>query len=356
VLAALAAWNAALPAAWAAHPYQPYRDIDFGNRVQVDHHPAVWFHRDASHIAYLVDIAQKHLKDCRLSRFRDVIAELKKDQAWQARQYDKWSKEVAKAKAALPAQEAEASTLRRRAMRLIPPATSSEMELAAKAEMRVEDLQRTIEEGSKHAELLLQDSNSLASIIVWLEKTKVDCRGRPEAPPPPPAPPPRLTEPEEILDPNCPAEMIDEINRARTNPTGYADRWRGGGREAIDFLRNQPAVPELDPNNPLMEAAGRHAADPGANGHTGTDGSRPMQRIRQAGLFSTMTAELMAPQRDPQAAVRALIEDHSSPTRAHRNDLFNPNFTLIGVGCPPGDRPGGFIVIDLSNPPLKRDD
>lgn len=156
-------------------------------------------------------------------------------------------------------------------------------------------------------------------------------------------------------DPNCPIEVIEEINRARTNPQAYADAWPHGDQESLDFLRRQTALLPVDPNQPLEDAAERLANDPNAVDHTGSDGSRPMQRIHDAGLFSTITAEVIAKeQRTPEDAVHQLITDLGNPTKPHRSDLFNPNFTLIGVACAL-DRPHPVIVIDLSNPPMKRE-
>ncbi len=154
------------------------------------------------------------------------------------------------------------------------------------------------------------------------------------------------------------AAVLAEINAARTNPAAYAAAWRGVDRVSRDFLEHQPKLAALAASPELTRAAARHAADQGPGGltgHTGTDGSRPMQRIHEAGLFSTITAEVISVSEASAAGVvHQLIVDAGDPNHPHRADLFNPTLTLAGIGCAQDRRYGTITVIDLSNPAMAR--
>jgi hypothetical protein len=157
------------------------------------------------------------------------------------------------------------------------------------------------------------------------------------------------------------ADVLDHINNARRNPAEFAKLLPpapGAASEAADQLRRREPAPALTWDDRLAAAARKHAADQGAKGghdHVGSDGSRPMERMRREGVWSMLTAEEMSlGQTSAKGVVIQLIIDEGSPTRAHRADLLNPLFTLGGVGCAPHTTYRMVCVIDLSGRPMER--
>ncbi len=157
--------------------------------------------------------------------------------------------------------------------------------------------------------------------------------------------------------------LLKAMNDIRRDPPSYAGFLRQTLGvplgEATAFLRSQPPVPALAFHPALMRSAERHVGDIGPTGsisHTGSDGSGPLARVQREGLFvMTAAEEISVGQTTAIGALNILIIDPSSPTRAHRTDLFDPKLVLAGVACGPHARFGTACVIDLSGPPLVRD-
>jgi uncharacterized protein YkwD len=156
------------------------------------------------------------------------------------------------------------------------------------------------------------------------------------------------------------AEVIEQINFARTRPGDYADLLRklpgtAATKDAIGLLDSRMPAAPLTLNAGLTAAAVRHATDLGPNGglgHLGSDGSNPGDRMRHEGVFSSITAEeLSLGQGSARDVVRQLIVDDGVPTRGHRMDLLDPMLRLAGVGCAPHKLHHVICVIDLASPP-----
>ena len=94
-----------------------------------------------------------------------------------------------------------------------------------------------------------------------------------------------------------------------------------------------PALASLDAA--LAAAAAEHATDLGASGstdHTGADGSGPRERIERHGAWEkTLGENLSFGCRAPRAVVCQLLIDDGVPTRGHRANILNPDFTTAGV-------------------------
>jgi uncharacterized protein YkwD len=147
--------------------------------------------------------------------------------------------------------------------------------------------------------------------------------------------------------------VLDQINFARTRPQDYAKTLHGpAAGEAVAFLQRQtPLMPlVLDPR--LTTVAQAHALDEGSHGltsHVGTDGSTPAKRMQHAGMWSTMYAEEISLGEGAAAGVvRQLIIDATTPSRAHRIDLFGTLFAFAGVGCGPHTTLHSICVIDMT--------
>lgn len=159
------------------------------------------------------------------------------------------------------------------------------------------------------------------------------------------------------------ADIVAELNAARTDPAAYARKARAlralfnGDRieqpgeidlvtregpaavdEAIAFLEGQAPLPALRDTPGLARAAADHAAEQsrtGAVGHDGADGSSPSDRMRRRGRW-TATGEAIAygPDRAEDVILQLIVDD-GVPDRGHRRILFNPAYTLVGAACAP---------------------
>jgi uncharacterized protein YkwD len=157
--------------------------------------------------------------------------------------------------------------------------------------------------------------------------------------------------------------VLQEINRARTDPAHYTLLSFGFPAAATEvgrsFLRAEPPIAPLEWGDGLSEAAGVQAADQGPEGqdsHVGTDGSRPMQRMQKAGVWSMMEDEVISVgENQPAGVVAQLIIDPPDALHLHRSVLFDPMMKSAGVACGPNARFGVMCVIDFAGAPVPRD-
>jgi len=158
--------------------------------------------------------------------------------------------------------------------------------------------------------------------------------------------------------------VVREVNLARTYPRQYASflkelkQYYNGKRierpgettvltkegvaavkEAIRFLRSVDPVPSLSSSKGLSLAAKDHVSEQGptgATGHTGTDGSQPADRVSRYGTWQETIGENIAYGRSKaREVVMGQIIDDGVPGRGHRDNIFEPDFRVIGVGCGP---------------------
>lgn len=172
--------------------------------------------------------------------------------------------------------------------------------------------------------------------------------------------------------------VLEQTNRARANPSAYADYlelllerfegklmyWPGSSigirtaegpaavREAIIFLRAQTPAPALEWSRGLWRAARDHARDLGASGamgHEGSDGSTMDERMSRYGEWLGTAAEnIDFGNDDPRHVVLSLIIDDGVPNRGHRATIFNASLRVAGVGCGPHPRYRHVCVIDYA--------
>ncbi|MGV8928536.1 MAG: CAP domain-containing protein [Brevundimonas sp.] len=178
------------------------------------------------------------------------------------------------------------------------------------------------------------------------------------------------------LDADLPARIMAEVNEARTDPAGYArkarrlrslmrgDRIERPGEiavvteegvaavnEAIAFLERQSPLAALQASAPIERAASDHAWDQartGAVGHTGSDGSRPSDRLRRDGRWSGTGEVIAYGSERAEDVVLQLIIDDGVPGRGHRRILFSPAYSLIGAACAPHPVWRQVCVLDLA--------
>jgi hypothetical protein len=175
-----------------------------------------------------------------------------------------------------------------------------------------------------------------------------------------------------------PDQVLNELNRARTDPQAYAQSLRelrrhfqgrllhdgveDGGimtfegvaavDEAIAFLERQAPLPALDLADPLIRSAMDQARDQsrsGRIGHTGSDGSSFADRIHRQATWLGEAGEAIA-YGDGGAAevIRQLIVDDGEPDRGHRILLFSPGLRRAGVACAPHPTYDEVCVLDFA--------
>ena len=166
------------------------------------------------------------------------------------------------------------------------------------------------------------------------------------------------------------AEVLAEINFARTRPQAYAQRLRhevAYGRadaysdprdlaEAVDFLMRQSPLPPLARDRRLEAAARDHAERQGASGEEGHGPPGALgRRLRGEGLFAGLTAENISyGPLDAREVVAQLIIDSGVPSRGHRHNIFGRGYQAAGVACVEHRRYGGMCVIDFAGAMVAR--
>jgi len=170
------------------------------------------------------------------------------------------------------------------------------------------------------------------------------------------------------------ADLLAEINFARTHPQDYARRlllqpvsaWEralaepadpGALAEAVEFLERQTPLPPLQPDDDLAAAALEHVAAQGPAGRIGHDGPAGEAfdaRLARHGIAGRTEGENIAygPARAADV-VRELIIDSGVPDRGHRRNFFHPAFAAAGVTCGPHRDYGTMCVIDFASGPAR---
>lgn len=169
--------------------------------------------------------------------------------------------------------------------------------------------------------------------------------------------------------------VLAEVNRARTDPRGYAARLeallprfdgrllhrdgdavpirtREGAsavREAIGVLRRTPSRHALRWSDGLAAAARDHVREQGprgALGHDGGDGSTTEQRVDRHGRWSARLSEnIMYGPATARDVVIGLIVDDGVADRGHRENALDPKVRVAGVACGPHARYGTMCVV-----------
>ncbi len=158
------------------------------------------------------------------------------------------------------------------------------------------------------------------------------------------------------------AGIIEQTNLARANPSAYADKiakWQpyfdgnvlrlpgeiplrtnegvSAVEEAVAVLKATDPVPTLSFADGLSLAAADHVKDQSADGktgHDGTDGSSPSDRVSRYGEWQKTLGENISYGPDTaEKVVMSLIVDDGVSDRGHRENIFNPDFRVMGVAC-----------------------
>jgi uncharacterized protein YkwD len=180
-------------------------------------------------------------------------------------------------------------------------------------------------------------------------------------------------------------EVVNELNLARTAPRSYASYLKEMRKyfhgkelrrpgditiltkegdaavvEAIRFLKNVKSIPPLKRSKGMSRGAHDHVVVQGRSGivgHGTGEGSQPWERISRYGTWKKTVGENIAYGCSrPRDAVISLIIDDGIPGRGHRQNIFNPNFRVIGVAWGPHKIYGTMCVIIFAGEYLEKKD
>lgn len=174
--------------------------------------------------------------------------------------------------------------------------------------------------------------------------------------------------------------LLAQLNAARADPHGYGGGLRqyrtwfhgkvlrypdlpydietqegvGVVDETIAWLGRQAPLGRLQPSPLLARAAAAHLADQersGAEGHAGSDGSSPGDRVRQLGGGDYVAEIISYGSVDAVDAMRQLIVDDGVADRGHREIVYTAELRYAGAACGPHPVYGSMCVIDLGVTP-----
>jgi uncharacterized protein YkwD len=155
-------------------------------------------------------------------------------------------------------------------------------------------------------------------------------------------------------------EVVKELNLARTAPRTYSSYLKDMGRyfhgkelrrpgdvivlkkegdaavvEAIQFLKNVKPIPLLKLSKGMSRGALDHVEVQGRSGtvgHGSDEASQPWERISRYGTWKKTVGENIAYGCSrPRDVVMSLIIDDGIPGRGHRQNIFNPDFRVVGI-------------------------
>lgn len=173
-------------------------------------------------------------------------------------------------------------------------------------------------------------------------------------------------------------ELIFEMNKLRTDPSGYAEKYiaplakkfkgrilyypgdkplktKEGVRalnECVRDLKRARPVKILYPNAGLTKAARDHVKDQsktGGVGHVGSDNSNMKKRIERYGTWNYRIGENIAYGgiSAKQVIIYLLIDDGVNG-RGHRKNMLNPDFKITGVASGKHPGYGAMFVMDFA--------
>ncbi|ERF59387.1 cysteine-rich secretory family protein [Treponema socranskii subsp. socranskii VPI DR56BR1116 = ATCC 35536] len=139
-------------------------------------------------------------------------------------------------------------------------------------------------------------------------------------------------------------DVLDEINKARTNPKEYAEKYlvpyveNGNASEAmkecIIEMKNTKALKALQPSKKLTLAAKEWVNVQGPGGGVGHGNTG--ERIHKQGLYPhTWSENISYGYNDARKIVIQLLEDDKVPGREHRKTILSRAYTHVGIGCGP---------------------
>lgn len=104
--------------------------------------------------------------------------------------------------------------------------------------------------------------------------------------------------------------------------------------EAIQYLKTMKPVRQLNWHQDLFLAAKQHVNDTGPKGlvqHESSDGTTVKERLKKFGKIVTCYGENLSFHTETamEVVLQSIVDD-GVPNRGHRENLFNPEFRVMG--------------------------
>ena len=123
--------------------------------------------------------------------------------------------------------------------------------------------------------------------------------------------------------------------------------------ECIAELSALSPLCPVEPSPLLEKAALDHSTDTANNnitGHNGTDGSSPFDRMNRYCRLDGVSGECVDyGNTDAADVLLALLIDDGVPSRGHRKNMCNPEYTLVGAAVGKHETYGSNCVVDLAS-------
>jgi uncharacterized protein YkwD len=123
--------------------------------------------------------------------------------------------------------------------------------------------------------------------------------------------------------------------------------------EAIEFLRKTSAMTPFIFSNGLNKASAYQLKDLKEDskiGHTSRDGSDLPTRLKKFGAYGNLYAENIAHfSETARDIVMRMIIDDGVKSRNHRNNIFSPDFRVVGVAFGKGKSGGSLCVVNFAD-------
>ena len=152
-------------------------------------------------------------------------------------------------------------------------------------------------------------------------------------------------------------DVLDEINKARTNPKEYAEKYlvpyveNGNASEAmkecIIEMKDTKALKALQPGKGLALAAQEWVRLQGPSEYIGHDMNLPV-RLAKYCYFGYYNENISYGYNDARKIVIQLLEDDKVPGREHRKTILSRAYTHVGIGCGTHKRYSYMCVQDFA--------
>lgn len=152
-------------------------------------------------------------------------------------------------------------------------------------------------------------------------------------------------------------DVLDEINKARTNPKEYAEKYlvpyvengsaSAAMKECIIEMKNTKALNALQPGKGLTLAAQEWVRLQGPSEYIGHDMNLKV-RLEKYCYFGFYSENISYGYNDARKIVIQLLEDDNVPSRGHRKNILSRAFTHVGIGCGTHKRYNYMCVQDFA--------
>lgn len=152
-------------------------------------------------------------------------------------------------------------------------------------------------------------------------------------------------------------DVLDEINKARTNPKEYAEKYlvpyvKNGSaseamKECINEMKAMQPLPPLKFGKGLALAAQEWVRLQGPSEYIGHDMNLKV-RLEKYCYFGFYSENISYGYNDARKIVIQLLEDDNVPSRGHRKTILSRAFTHVGIGCGTHKRDRYMCVQDFA--------